>query len=93
MKIVVLILGFAALSTQAFEVKKCDALKAEIAAKLDAKGVKDYQLDIVAAADVKHETVVGSCEAGTKKITYTRGTAEADGGAAKSEPGAKPKSK
>ena len=53
--------------------KNCDELKKEIADKLDAKGVKDYTLDIVATADVKEGTkVVGSCEGGTKKIVYSR---------------------
>lgn len=53
--------------------KNCDELKKEIADKLDAKGVKNYTLDIVATADVKPDAkVIGSCEAGTKKIVYTR---------------------
>ena len=52
--------------------KACEELKSEIAAKLDAKGVKNYTLNIVAAADVKDAKVVGSCEAGSKKITYER---------------------
>jgi len=60
--------------TTAFaEVKPCDELKSEIAAKLDAKGVKEYTLEIVPNDQVKDQTVVGSCEGGTKKITYTRG--------------------
>ena len=71
-------LGIAAISALLLAVpakaqqKKCEELKAEIAAKLDAKGVKNYELNIVAAADVKDETVVGSCEGGTKRITYKR---------------------
>jgi hypothetical protein len=85
MKIAVLLLSFAAVSTQAFEIKKCDELKSEIAAKLDAKGVKSYQLDIVATTDVKNQTVIGSCEGGTKKITYTKDGA-ADSSAAKADP-------
>jgi hypothetical protein len=61
------------LSVNAFaEKKSCDELKMEIAAKLDAKGVKDYELKIVAAEEVKSETVVGSCDGGTRKITYAR---------------------
>ena len=52
--------------------KSCDDLKMEIAAKLEANGVKNYELKIVDAADVKSETVVGSCEGGTKKITYSK---------------------
>jgi uncharacterized protein DUF1161 len=57
----------------AFAQKKgCEELAAEIAAKLDAKGVKGYKLDIVASGEVGDKTVVGSCEAGAKKITYIR---------------------
>ena len=53
--------------------KDCEELKMEIAAKLDAKGVKNYTLTITATADVKEkDTVVGSCDAGSKKIVYTR---------------------
>ena len=54
--------------------KDCEELKKEIAAKLDAKGVKNYTLTVTATSDVKEkDTVVGSCDAGTKKIVYTRG--------------------
>ena len=53
----------------------CDEVKASIAAKLDAKGVKDYALDVVATAEVADQKVVGSCEAGAKKIVYKRGGA------------------
>ena len=54
-------------------VKPCEELKTEIAAKLDAKGAKGYQLDIVATAGAKDKTVVGSCDGGTKNIVYTKG--------------------
>ena len=55
------------------QVKACEELKMEIAAKLDANGVKNYTLTIVAAGDVKEgDKVVGSCERGSKKIVYTR---------------------
>jgi hypothetical protein len=59
----------------AFAQKGCEELAAEIAARLDAKGVKGYQLDIVAAGEVGDKAVVGSCEAGAKKITYRKGGA------------------
>jgi Protein of unknown function (DUF1161) len=52
--------------------KACDELKAEIAAKLDAKGVKGYQLDVVAAGEAGDRQVVGTCDGGEKKITYQR---------------------
>jgi len=53
--------------------KSCDELKSEIAAKLDAKGVKSYSLEAVGSDDVKDQKVVGSCDGGTKKIVYSRG--------------------
>jgi hypothetical protein len=54
--------------------KPCEELKSEIAAKLDAKGVQSYTLDIVARdVDASDAKVVGTCEGGTKKIVYRRG--------------------
>ncbi|HXZ95752.1 MAG TPA: DUF1161 domain-containing protein [Burkholderiales bacterium] len=53
--------------------KPCEELKAEIDAKLQAKGVPAYTLDIVPNEDVGDQKVVGSCDGGTKKITYKRG--------------------
>ena len=52
--------------------KSCEELKSEIAAKLDAKGVKNYTLNVVGAEEIKDAKVVGSCEGGTKRITYER---------------------
>ena len=53
--------------------KACEELKGEIAAKLDAKGVKNYTLTPVKAEEVKPEDkIVGSCDAGTMKIVYVR---------------------
>ncbi len=54
------------------QVKPCEELKAEIAAKIDANGVKNYSLEIVATEQVGDRKVVGSCEAGAKKIVYVR---------------------
>ena len=60
-------------SASAFaEIKSCEELKAEIDAKLKAKGVKGYTLDILPADQVKDQKIVGSCEGGTKKISYSR---------------------
>jgi uncharacterized protein DUF1161 len=53
--------------------KACEDLKGEIDTKLQQKGVKSYTLDIVPNESVKEEKVVGSCDGGTKKITYKRG--------------------
>lgn len=52
--------------------KPCEELKTEIAAKLDAKGVKNYELEIVPADQEEARKVVGSCEQGKKKIVYAR---------------------
>lgn len=57
----------------AFAQKSCEELKSEIATKLEARGVKKYQLEIVAVGDVKDQKVVGVCEGGKKKITYKKG--------------------
>lgn len=52
--------------------KPCEELKSEIAAKLDAKNVTGYTLEIVEADKAGDKKVVGSCEGGTKKITYEK---------------------
>ncbi len=52
--------------------KPCEELKSEIAAKLDAKNVTGYTLDIVAADKTGDAKVVGTCEGGAKKITYAK---------------------
>ena len=52
--------------------KSCDELKTEIAAKLDGKKVTGYTLDIVAADKAGDAKVVGTCEGGAKKITYSK---------------------
>ena len=66
----VLLLGF--VSGCALAAKPCEELKAEIAQKLDANNVKSYSLEIVAKDKEVEGKVVGACEAGTKKIVYTR---------------------
>ena len=74
MKKILLAVGLLSLAGTAFAAgKPCEELKSEIAAKLDAKGVPHYSLEVVdkgAAADGK---VVGSCGGGTKDIVYKRG--------------------
>ena len=52
--------------------KSCDDLKTEIAAKMEAKNVKNPKLEIVENDKVGDAKVVGSCDGGSKKITYTR---------------------
>jgi hypothetical protein len=55
--------------------KPCEELKTEIAAKLDAKGVQGYSLEIVATDQDVDGKVVGTCDGGTKKIVYKKGAA------------------
>lgn len=57
--------------------KACEDLKSEITAKLDAKGVKGYTLEIVAKDSDAEGKAVGTCEGGAKKIMYRRETAAA----------------
>jgi len=52
--------------------KPCDELKAEIAAKLDEKGVKGYEIAAVGNDKVGDAKVIGSCDGGAKKLTYIR---------------------
>ena len=52
--------------------KPCEELKAEIAAKLDAKGVSGYSLEIVDKSPAVNGKVVGTCEAGAKVIVYKK---------------------
>lgn len=53
----------------------CDDLEAAIAAKLHAKGVKNYTLDALASDEVGDQKVVGTCDGGAKKLVCTRGAA------------------
>jgi hypothetical protein len=55
--------------------KSCDDLKAEISKKLDAKGVVGYTLEAVDKGKEADAKVVGTCDGGTKSLTYTRGAA------------------
>ena len=52
--------------------KACDALQAEIQAKLVAKGLTDATLTIVPRGDLPGHAVVGRCEGSTKMIVLTR---------------------
>ncbi len=66
------VLLLAAVSSFAQAPKPCEELKAEIAKKLEANGVKSYSLEIVTRDKDVDGKVVGSCEAGTRKIVYHR---------------------
>jgi hypothetical protein len=71
MKPYVLLLACLAISTSAFATP-CEEVKSQIAAKLDAKHVSDYTLDVVPADQAGDAKVIGTCEGGTKKIVYTK---------------------
>ena len=73
MKYLIAAIALMLVASPALAKKSCEELKSEIEAKLNAKGVKAYTLEIVAADKVKDEKVVGSCDGGTKKIVYKRG--------------------
>jgi hypothetical protein len=66
----------------------CDALKARVDAKLQAKGVQTYTLEIVPAEGSENANTaasgvtaakaikgkdVGTCDGGSKRLIYTRG--------------------
>ena len=74
MKIIPIVLALTVcLSQTAYAAPKpCEELKTEIAEKLDEKGVKDYTLEIVENDKVADAKVIGSCDAGAKKITYLK---------------------
>ena len=59
-------------STSLWAAKDCNELVTEIKVKIDAKGVKNYDLQIVDKAQPTELKIVGTCESGTKKITYVR---------------------
>lgn len=60
----------------------CPEVKSAIDAKIQAKGVRNYSLDIVGAADVGSARVVGNCDGGKSRIVYSRGAAGAKASAA-----------
>jgi len=64
-----------ALGTLAFSAQArldCSELKSQIDAKLQAKGVKGYSLDVVATADAGSAKVVGTCDGGASSVVYAR---------------------
>ena len=60
-------------ATPALAKKPCEDLKGEIEAKLKAKGVKAWTIDIVGKDEQKEGRVVGTCDGGAKKLVYKRG--------------------
>jgi Protein of unknown function (DUF1161) len=52
--------------------RDCDEVKVEIDAKIKAKGVTNYVLQIVSDPDVKEGKIVGNCGQGANKIVYLK---------------------
>ena len=77
MKIAKLVPALALVATPALAGKPCDELKAEIAAKVEKKGVKEYTIEAVKKGEEGDRRVVGSCEGGTKILVYRRGKPKA----------------
>jgi hypothetical protein len=74
MKKFILAVGLLSLAGTAFaQGKPCEELKAEIAAKLDAKGISNYSLEIVDKGTAAGGKVVGTCEKGSRQIVYKQG--------------------
>jgi hypothetical protein len=69
----------------------CDAVKSDIDAKIKAKGVNNYSLEVVPAdqADKSGGKVVGHCE-GTNVIVYTRGESKSNDDSSGTTPAAPP---
>ena len=62
----------------AFGIVSCEDVKADIAKKIEANGVKAYTLEVVAKDKDAEGKVVGTCGGGASKIVYTRGAAKAE---------------
>ncbi|KFF44917.1 MULTISPECIES: DUF1161 domain-containing protein [Pseudomonas] len=73
MKKFLLAVGLLSIAGTAMAAKDCEELKSEIAAKIDAKGVPHYSLEIVDKGAAAGGDVVGTCGGDTKEIVYKRG--------------------
>ena len=67
-----LLVTTALIATPAHARKDCEELKREIAAKIDANGVKAYSLEVLPADAKAPGKVVGSCNGGAQRIVYQR---------------------
>jgi hypothetical protein len=54
--------------------KDCGELKGEIEAKIKKNGVDKFSLDVVDADKSAEGKVVGTCDGGSKKIVYKKGS-------------------
>jgi hypothetical protein len=72
-KIALVLLASLAATPALAQPKDCDELKAEIDAKITANGVATFTTSIVDKDAAEDGEVVGTCDAGAKKIVYKRG--------------------
>lgn len=74
MKKVLLAVGLLSMASSVFAAgTSCDTVKDGIDAKLKAKNVANYSLDVVAKGSENGAKVVGTCDGGSKAIVYKRG--------------------
>ena len=69
---IVVVVAVCSVAVAFADIKPCEELKAEIESKLKAKGVEGYTLEIIPTNEVKDQKIIGSCEGGAKKISYSR---------------------
>jgi hypothetical protein len=72
-KITLVLLATLATSSAFAQSKDCEELKAEIDAKISAKGVGSFTTTIVDRDATEDGQVVGTCDNGARKIVYKRG--------------------
>lgn len=75
MRAFIAVIAFFLAASPALARKDCEELKAEIAAKIEKKGVKAYTLEAVKKGEEGDRRVVGTCDGGAKVIVYKRGKA------------------
>lgn len=86
--LVIALVADAAAAVEAPAASNCDALRAQIDARIRASGVASFSLAVVDAEARAEGKVVGTCERGTKKIVYARGDASGAAPAAPVAPAA-----
>ena len=59
-------------ASHAADTNNCEAIRAQIDAKVRASGVSDFALSVVAADSRVNGRVVGSCDLGSRKIVYDK---------------------
>lgn len=73
MKKFLIAVGVFALAGNVFAAgKPCEELKSEIEAKIKAKGVASFNLEVVDKGNAGGKQVVGTCEGGSKEIVYSK---------------------